>query len=340
MAQSRRELRSAPPRAAWGEFVALPENASALRAIRRLAKALGLIRRPVLPNPLVLHGPSGTGKTLLVQTLVAKLSALPGGVTAQILAAAEIPRPKPDSPAELGDLCECDLLAIEDLQHLPVKAAAVLCRVLDDRAVHRRWTVLTSSVGPAGLTKLPRRLTSRLAAGLVVQLEPLTAPARRKLLARAAKLRGVRLTDDALDWLAGRGSGGGIRPQLGKLEKLRLLGRDIVGSLDVDAVRELLAEKEPGATRTDRIIRRVAAVYEVSAKDLLGKCRQRAVVLPRQVAMYVARAVTKLSLPQIGKAFGGRDHTTVLHACRKIEAAMKADPKLRRTVRELKAELG
>jgi len=118
------------------------------------------------------------------------------------------------------------------------------------------------------------------------------------------------------------------------------LGREFVGSLDVDAVKELLKEKDPGLTHTDRIVRRVAAVYDVSVKDLLGKCRQRAVMLPRQVAMYIVRDVTKLSLPQIGKAFGGRDHTTVMHSCRKIEAALKTDTKLKRTIRELKAELG
>jgi chromosomal replication initiator protein len=83
----------------------------------------------------------------------------------------------------------------------------------------------------------------------------------------------------------------------------------------------------------------VAAAFGVRPRDVLGSCRQRAVLVPRQVAMYLAREVGRLSLPAIGAAFG-RDHTTVLHACRKVAEAVKADPKLRRTVRELKAELG
>jgi len=300
---------------------------------------MGLTPRPLMPNPLVLHGPSGTGKTVLIRTLVQKLTAAPTGSTVQIVPAAEVPRPKPDSPAELRELCRCDLLAIEDLQHLSAKSAATLCRVLDDRAARRRPTVLTANVGPAGLTKCSRRLTSRLAAGLVIQLEPLTKPSRRKLLARAAQLRKVRLTDDALDWLANRGSGGGLRPLLGQLEKLRLLGKEFVGSLDVDAVREMLNEKDATPSRVDRIVARVAAIYGVSVKDLMGKGRHKAVTGARHVAMYTVREVTKLSLPQLGKAFG-RDHTTVLHACKKVEELLKSDPKLRRTVRELKAELG
>ena len=84
---------------------------------------------------------------------------------------------------------------------------------------------------------------------------------------------------------------------------------------------------------------KVAATYGVKPKDVLSKCRQRTLLVPRQLAMYLTRLLTKLSLPQIGAAFGGRDHTTVLHSCRKIEAELKADAKLKRTVRELKAEL-
>jgi chromosomal replication initiator protein len=323
--------------AAWGEFVALPENASALRAARRLARGLTHpSARPATPTPLVLHGPPGTGKSLLVATLVRKLAAHPTGPTARVVAAGELTR----ADDELADLLAGDLLAVEDVQHLPAKAGNVLCRILDHRAARRRPTVLTAAVGPAGLTHLPRRLTSRLAAGLVVQLEPLTPAGRRALLERLAERRHLPLTDDALDWLADQATGGGVRPLLGLVERLRVLARGFAGSLDAEAVRELLAEKEPPPRRpVERIVGTVAAAFGVRPRDVLGSCRQRAVLVPRQVAMYLAREVGRLSLPAIGAAFG-RDHTTVLHACRKVAEAVKADPKLRRTVRELKAELG
>jgi chromosomal replication initiator protein len=160
-------------------------------------------------------------------------------------------------------------------------------------------------------------------------------------LERIARRLAVRLTDDALDWLAGRATGGGARPLVGQVETLKTLARGIIGSLDADAVRELLAGSQPTSRGgpVKRIVERVAAAFGVKVKDVLGPCRQRSVLVPRQVAMYLAREVAKLSLPAVGAAFGGRDHTTVLHACRKVAEALKADAKLKRTVRELKAEL-
>ncbi len=330
------------PPTSWGEFVALPENDSALRAVRRLARSLTRPGRAVGPTPLVLHGPPGTGKSLLVRSLVRKLPSAPTGRTVQVIAAAELPRPaadKPETAEAFVDLLESDFLAVEDLQHLPERLAGVLCRLLDHRAGRRLATVLTGNDGPAGLGHLPRRLTSRLAAGLVVQLEPLTVAARRTLLERLVRKATLRLTDDALDWLAARTTGGG-RPLAGAVETLKTVARGVVGSLDAAAVRELLADGQPTSRsdRVRRIVERVSAAFGVKSKDVLGPCRQRSVLVPRQVAMYLAREAAKLSLPAVGAAFG-RDHTTVMHACRKVAEAIQGDAKLKRTVRELKAEL-
>lgn len=325
--------------AAWGEFVSVPENRSALAAVRRLAQSLtrsDSSRKPV-PTPLVLHGPPGTGKTILVHTLIRKLIDDPAGLTVQVVAAREVPKATDD---EQADLRLADLLAVEDLQHLPARGAGEFVRLLDHRTARRRPTVVSSSVGPARLTTLPRRLTSRLAAGLVVQLEPLSVASRRELLEHFAAKRRVRLTDDALDWLASRPTGGGVRPLLGMLETLTAQTRGVLGSLDADDVKRLLVGGQPTSRRgpVAAIVAKVAAVFGVAVKDVLGSCRQRAILVPRQVAMYLAREVAKLSSPQVGAAFK-RDHTTVLHACKRVKEAQKSDAKLRRTVRELKAAL-
>lgn len=324
---------------AWGEFAVLPETVSAVRAARRVAGCLTRPGRPVPPNPLVLHGPPGVGKTMLVGALARKLIDHPKAIAVRVVPARELPTSAADAD-ELTELNDCDLVAVEDVQHLPVRSAGELCRLLDRRAARRRPTVLTATAGPAGLTRLPRRLTSRLAAGLVIQLEPLAPASRRTLLERLAKKRNLRLTGDALDWLAKQVTGGGARPLVGQVERLRSLTRGKAKELNAAAVRRLLKDDAPAGPGTvKRIIDRVAAAFGVKPKDVTGSCRQRAVLVPRQVAMYLTREVAKLSLPQIGAAFG-RDHSTVLHAIRKVEAAMKDDAKLRATVRTLKRELG
>lgn len=326
----------------WGEFVALPETASAVRAVRRVARELTRPGGRATPNPLVLHGPSGTGKTLLVTTLARTLSDHPAAVTVRVVPARELPIAvvDPDADDDLADLDGCDLLAVEDVQHLPARSADGFCRLLDRRISRRRPTLLTATAGPAGLAHLPRRLTSRLGAGLVVQLESLTPAGRRILLERLTGKRNVALTADALDWLAAQATGGGVRPLVGQVERLRTLSRGNPEALDLAAVQRLLADGGPaGPAVVERIIARVAAAFDITPKALVGPNRQRSVLVPRQVAMYLAREVAKLSFPQIGAAFGGRDHTTVLHAVRKVAEATGGDERLRATVTTLTREL-
>lgn len=328
-----------PTPAAWADLVAVPENRSAVRAARRLARALTAPGRPVTPfAPLVLHGPPGTGKSAVAAALVRTVIAGPAVRTAQTLPANDLD----DPDADFADLRAADLLVLEDLQHLPPRAADGVCRLLDARTARRRPTVVTANAGPAKLTALPRRLTSRLAAGLVVQLEPLSAASRRRVLDHLADRRGLRLTPDALAWLADRPTGGGVRPLLGVLEKLKVTARTRPGPLDRAAVEDALADPDANNGRPimDAIVAKVAAAFGVKPKDMLGPSRLRTVMVPRQVAMYLAREVGKLPLVRVGEAFGGRDHSTVLHALRKVEVALAADAELAGKVRQLRAELG
>jgi chromosomal replication initiator protein len=313
----------------WGELVVLPENRSAVRAAVRLVDG----RRTA--HPLVLHGPPGTGKSAVVQTLIRQVVGAAEPRTVQALPAAELPR----EAGELADLRGCDLLAVEDLHHLKEPDVETVCRLLDHRTARRRPTVVTASSGPANLTDFPRRLTTRLAAGLVVRLDPPEVESRKRLVGWFAETRRLNLAPDAVEWLAATNPG--LRAILGAVERLRTTGKKSAVPLTSALIREWLAESdlEP-VSKLERITVKVCEAFRVKPKDLLGASRLRAVLVPRQVAMFLAREVAKLPLAKIGDHFGGRDHTTVLNAVRKIEETLTTDAKLVATVRELKGGLG
>lgn len=325
----------------WGPFLVLPENRSAVRAAKLLARALLAGKRPPF-SPLVLHGSPGTGKSHLAATLCGQLAVGEAVVTSRTVVVGDLARYADDAAGFADpDLLACDLLVLEDAQHLPAKAAGPLSDLLDRRAGRRKPTVVTAGTGPSGLGHLPQRLTSRLASGLVVQLEPLGSASRRAFVAEAAGSLGVRLTPDALDRLASDPTGGGVRPLLGTLGNLAQGAAAYPGPLDRTAVDEILAGTgQPTSAGPDAagIVKRVAAAFGVSAKDVLGSTRLRSVVVPRQVAMFLVRELCGLSLPRIGAVFG-RDHTTVLHSLRKVAADMTADARLAGRVRQLRSEL-
>lgn len=320
----------------WNGFLVLPENRVAVRAVRSVCRSVLAKKRPGA-NPLVLHGPPGTGKSHLSASLVDHLSNSPGGVSAQVVSAGDIAR-SPDESLADDALAACDLLALEDVQHLTERAADAACELLDGRTARRRATVVTASAGPSQLAHLPHRLTSRLASGLVVRLEPLTAPSRSTILTEVARQKRVRLTGDAITWLAEQATGGGVRTTLGLLQNLAQVASAFPGPLTRADVQQVFAESgQPTSVGADvsGIVERVAGAFGISEKELLGTSRLRGIMRPRQIAMYLARQLTGLSLPRLGAAFG-RDHTTVLHACRKVEAEIAADWGLAKKVEELR----
>ncbi len=327
------------PAPRWSGFLVLPENRVAVRAVRSVYRSVVAGKRPGA-TPLVLHGPPGTGKSHLSASLARRLSTSPNGVTVRVVSAGDVSR-SPEESLTDDELTDCDLLALEDVQQLSEHKTDAACDLLDRRTARRRATVVTAHAGPSQLANLPHRLTSRLSAGLVVQLGPLTPSSRRSILAEAATAKKVRLTDEALDWLSEQVTGGGVRATLGLLQNLAQVASAFPGPLTRADVQQTLEETgQPTSAPNDisRIVERVAAAFGVSEKELLGPSRLRSVLQSRQVAMYLARELIGLSLPRLGAAFG-RDHTTVLHACRKVETALTEDTELAKRVRDLRAVL-
>ncbi len=350
----RRPPRSIDPSAgesqapAFAGVIPLAENRSALAALRELARALAANEPPATAYPLFLHGPAGVGKSCLVGALLESVCSVAPGRAVCVISANDFPLPwdqdAPAAPERYQEARRCDLLVVEDLQHLPERAAETLVQLLDERLRRRLATVCTATAGPAQLahrgSDVPLRLANRLAGGLVVALTPPPPASRRTLLEELARRRGLEIGGDVLDWLAQvcTGAGRQLEGALNQIEALRALNAS--KKLTVEEVRtHFEAQADAGRPTVDRIVRRVSDYFRVEPRQVQSARRHRRLLIPRQLSMYLARRLTRLSLAQIGTYFGGRDHTTVLHACRKIEQTMQSDVKLSGVVRQLHAEL-
>jgi chromosomal replication initiator protein len=322
-------------------WVTAPENRFARAAVRRVAGCITARRRRRALNPLFLHGPAGTGKTHLVNALAAAVTRrCPDLIVCLIPAADCRPDENRQSDEWVATARECDLLVVEDVQHLPERSIEALTGLIDDRWARGQQMVFTASLGPGQLNRLPARLTSRFAGGLVVGLEPLAQSSRLSFLQDRARRRRLDVGPDVLAWLAEH-VGGSARQLEGAVKRLEALAR-VQGQVpDLAAVAEAFRDEADAARPSvERIIERVGRYFRVEPGQLCSRRRGRNALLPRQVGMYLARLLTPLSLGQIGAHFGGRDHSTVLHACRKVEQALARDTALSGAVRQLHADLG
>jgi chromosomal replication initiator protein len=320
--------------------VELPENRAARLAASRVAQTVASGKASSALNPLLLHGPAGTGKTHLVTALVHEvLRQAPDRVVCVVAAGELMSAGGDDGGDPLAEARRADLLVVEDLQHLPARAAEAFVRLVDHGLARGQQQVFTACAGPARLTHLPARLTSRLAGGLVVGLSAFSPQSRRTYLAGGARRRGLAVDPAVLDWLAGHlaGSGRVLDGALARLETLtRLEGRPPTAH---DVAAHFRAEAEAGRPTVERIAQWVGRYFQIEPRQLQSRSRLRSALVPRQVSMYLARQLTDLSLQQIGAYFGGRDHSTVLHACRKVEEALAGDIPLSQAVRQLHADL-
>jgi chromosomal replication initiator protein len=329
-------------------WVSTPENRSASAAVKRVADCVcsDRLRRQV--NPLFLHGPAGTGKTHLISTLVAEVARLGIDRTVRVIGADELNlalRPlngdssEDDSKYLVASFVDCDLAVVENVQHLTPKAAATLVGLFDRRLARQAQMVFTASAGPGQLDKLPSRLASRFASGLVVGVLPFSPTSRVVFLTDRAQRRQLAIGRDVLAWLAKHTPGSGRQLEAAIL-RLETFVRQQDRLPDLAAVtNHFRTEADTARPTVERIAQRVGTYFRMETRELQSRRRSRNALLPRQIGMYLARRLTPLSLGQIGAFFGGRDHSTVLHACRKVEKQLSRDATLSGAVRRLHADL-
>ena len=339
------------PRLTFASFVVGRSNTLAHAAARQVAE--GKRGDAVMFNPLYIHAGVGLGKTHLLQAVTFAGNA--GGERKVLYLTAEkfmygfVAALKTQTALAFKEaLRGIDVLVIDDLQFLQGKSTqAEFCHTLNALIDAGRQVVIAADRPPSDLESLDDRVRSRLAGGLVVEMGALVEDLRLGILKSriaAARMHHASFTvpEPVRDYLArtithnGRDLEGAINRLLAHS---KLNNQPVTLEMAEREVRDLIRPQEPRRIKIEDIQRVVARQYNVSRSDLLSSRRTANVVRPRQVAMYLAKTLTLRSLPEIGRRFGGRDHTTVLHAVRKIEGLVGKDTALSEEVESLKRQL-
>jgi chromosomal replication initiator protein len=241
-----------------------------------------------------------------------------------------------------------DLLIVDDVQFLQGKTVQQeFCHIINALADQRRQMVVAADRPPGDLEGLDERIKSRLAGGLCVEIGAFDEDLRRRILERriaAASERdpSFKVSQNVIDFVAasitsnGRDLDGAVNRLLAHAS---FAGAHVTLESAETAIRDLIRAREPKRVRVEEILKLVSAHFNVTRADLLSSRRTASVVRPRQIAMYLSKTLTLRSLPEIGRRFGGRDHTTVLHAVRKIEGLIGENPNLKEEIALLKRML-
>jgi len=315
-------------------------NRLAQAAARTVAECPGTVY-----NPLFVHARPGLGKTHVLQGVCHRFAALHPGEAAAYVPAEKFVAGLVQAEEAKGleafrsKYRSLSLLALDDVQFLADRenSQQEFFHIFNELHSQKRQVVVSSDRPPQEIPGLSDRLISRLTWGLVVGLAPPEVETRLAILRDKARERHLDIPDAVIEYLGGKlkGSVRELEAALIRLAAFASLGQKPV-SLSV--AREALQSEKPRPTpavSVPRIQEAAAAHFGLTVEELVSKRRSRSVAFPRQVSMYLARRLTNMSFGDIGKLFGGRDHTTVLYACDKIENQKERDSALSKTLRHL-----
>jgi len=301
-------------------------------------------------NPLFLYGGVGLGKTHLLHAIGQRVVASRKGARVAYVSSEKFTNEYIDAiqnnklVAFRKKYRQTDVLLIDDIQFLAGKE-----RIQEEffhtfNALHEshKQIVLTCDRPASEIQNLEHRLVSRFEWGLVTDLQPPDVEMRLAILQKKAQIMGVTLPEEILNFLANR-----IRTNVRRLEGAlirvasyaSLTGKKLTIEVVEGLLREILHEEGRFSISIESIQKKVAEHFDIRLADMTSKRRPENIAFPRQIAMYLSRQMTESSLNTIGEAYGGRDHGTVLHACRLVKDRMEVDANVRQVVHYLEKQL-
>ena len=318
------------PRYSFETFIVGASNQFAHAACRAVAEAPSRSY-----NPLFLYGGVGLGKTHLMHAIGHYVLTRSPGLKLTYISAERFMNEvvnaiRYDRIMEFRERYRgVDVLLVDDIQFIVGKERTQTEFFHTFNALHdaQKQIVLSSDCPPHQISELEERLRSRFEWGLIGDIQPPDLETKIAILKRKAEAEGVGLPDDVALYIASR-SKSNIRELEGSLIRLlayaSLKGQDVSMGLVQDVLRDVLRHEERAVT-IDMIQKFVAEYYQLKLVELKSKNNSKSIALPRQVAMYLCKALTAASLPEIGKSFGGKHHSTVIHSIRKVEELRQKD---------------
>lgn len=322
----------------FDSFVVGKPNELAHAAARRVAEG-----GPVSFNPLFLYGGVGLGKTHLMHAIAHELQARQPQLRVLYLSAEQFMYRFVQAlrDRQIMDFKEIfrsvDVLMVDDVQFIAGKDSTQeeFFHTFNALVDQNKQIVISADRAPGEIKDLEERIKSRMQCGLVVDLHPTDYELRLGILQQKVEFyrqqyKGLNISNGVLEFLAHRITTN-VRVLEGALTRLfafaSLVGREITLDLAQDCLADILRASDRKLT-IEEIQRKVAEHYNIRLSDMIGPKRLRNIARPRQVAMYLSKQLTPRSLPEIGRRFGGRDHTTIIHGVRKIEELMTSDSQL------------
>ncbi|MBQ3564886.1 MAG: chromosomal replication initiator protein DnaA [Alphaproteobacteria bacterium] len=328
------------PELTFENFVVGKPNELAYTAAMRIAES-----DTVAFNPLFLYGGVGLGKTHLMHAIAWSIKARNKKRTIAYMSAEKFMyqfirsvRYK-DMMSFKEQFRSVDVLMIDDIQFICGKESTQeeFFHTFNALVDNNHQVIVSADKSPSDLEGMEDRLKSRLGWGLVADIHPTTYELRLGILQSKAARASVKIPDKVLEFVAHKITAS-VRELEGALNRIIASAVFIGKEITVDSAREVLADLLRASEKrvsVEEIQKKVATQYGIKLSDMFSSKRSRQVALPRQIAMYLCKKLTTMSLPEIGKNFGGKDHSTVLHAVKKIQDAMDSDVELSEDVKLL-----